>query len=263
MVAYAGGIAGFDYEDTGIASCYAANSKLSANSVHGASYQDTGKNYEGIIGHAAEKGSVAGDSASVVLYNNLPKRSGATPAMFTVTLGWSDKDWNFDGDLPVIQSIANGLNSKRELTIIVKDANDDNFVRTYSCEVAERPPVYDWYLHELPEDLTNGSGDKLNWGYYFDEGLTQKVPYGFVPAAKETTLYVGFADYSEVAGTYYVSYATYSNGAYIQLDNAGNVFFRNGGLTYRSKYVYDGNEIAFVDSALANLLYSMEEINGG
>lgn len=263
MVAYAGGIAGFADEDTVISSCYAANGKLSANSVHGKSYEDTGKNYEGIIGHAAEKGAIAINSSSAVLYNNIPKRSGATPAMFTESLGWAEYDWEFDGDLPTVPALADVINQKRELNVLVKDANDDNFVRIYSYEVSERPPVYDWYLHELPEYETNGSGDKLSWGYYFDKALTQKVPYGFVPVAKKTTLYVGFADYSEVAGKYYVSAATYSNGAYMELDADGNVFFRNGGLTYKSKYTYDGNEITLVDSACANLLYTMEEINGG
>lgn len=261
-VAYAGGIAGYADEDTVIASCYAANGRLSANSVHGARYEDTGKNYDGVIGHAAEKGSIAINSAAPVLYNNLPKRSGATAAMFTETLGWSEYDWVFTGELPTVQPVAGILNDKRELAITVK-AVAGNFERTYSYQVSERPPVHEWYSqNKLPEYETNSS-DKLSWGYYFDKALTQKVPYGFVPAAKQTTLYVGFADYSEVAGKYYVSDATYSNGAYMELDENGNVFFRNGGLTYRSKYTYDGNEITLVDSAFANLLYTMEEINGG
>ncbi|MDE5789131.1 MAG: hypothetical protein K2H78_01810, partial [Clostridia bacterium] len=263
MVAYAGGIVGFADEDTVVASCYAANAKLSANSVHGASYQDTGRNYDGVIGHAAESGSVEINSASPVLYNNQPKRSGATPAMFTETLGWSVYDWNFSGDLPVVQTPAGALNEKRELTIIVKDA-DGKELNTYSYAVSERPPVHEWYSqNKLPVYETSADNGKLSWGYYFDKALTQKVPYGFVPAATQTTLYVGFADYAEVAGTYYVSDAIYSNGAYIELDANGNVFFRNGGLTYRSKYTYDGDEVTFIDSAFANLLYTMEEINGG
>ncbi|MDE7401545.1 MAG: hypothetical protein K2N17_05790 [Clostridia bacterium] len=262
MVAYAGGIAGFADEDSAIVSCYVANGKLSANSVHGSIYEDTGKAYDGVIGHSAEKGAIAVNSSSAVLYNNQSKRSGATAAMFTETLGWSEYDWIFTGDLPTIQPVARILYEKRELTVNVRAVWGD-FQRTYSYEVSERPPIHDWYSHVLPEYETNGLGDKLSWGYYFDTALTKKVPYGFVPAVKQTTLFVDFADYGEVAGKYYVSDATYSNGAYMELDTNGNVFFRNGGLTYRSKYTYDGNEITLIDSACANLLYTMEEINGG
>ncbi|MDE7076225.1 MAG: hypothetical protein K2O62_02760, partial [Clostridia bacterium] len=256
-------IVGYADEDTVVASCYAANGRMSATSVHGASYQDTGKDFDGVIGHAAAKQSIAVNSAGVISYNNHIKRTGASSAMFKETLGWSEKDWDFSGDLPVAQSVG-GLNGEVELTVVVKDANNDNFVRTYSYTVsANRPPVHEWYRqNKLPEYESNENNTALSWGYYFDKALTQKVPYGFVPATAKTTLYVGFADYSEVAGTYYVSDATYSNGAYIELDGEGNVFFRNGGLTYRSKYTYDGNEIVLMDSALANLLYTMEEIDG-
>lgn len=276
MVAYAGGIVGYADEDTVVSSCYASNGKLSANSVHGAAYEDTGSGKDGygndingIAGHCAAAGVTSIDSASPVLYNNVVRKTNGTSAVFTETLGWIEGEWLFENDLPEINRNRITLNEERELKVKVKGGS--GFEREYSYKQEDiRYPVHEWYRQEkLPEYEKNDDSGKTSWGYYFDEALTQKVPYGFVPASSETTLYVGFADYSEVAGRYYVNAATYSNGAYIELSetfdsDGNNLFFRNGGLTYSSVYTYnDKGEILLIDSALANLLYTSEEINGG
>ncbi|MDE6372932.1 MAG: hypothetical protein K2L72_00360, partial [Clostridia bacterium] len=120
-----------------------------------------------------------------------------------------------------------------------------------------------WYsgVNAMPEYVTSASG--RSWGYYFDKELTQKVPYGYVPVAAQTTFYVGFADYSEVAGRYYLNSTDYSSGAYFDLSTDGKISLRDGGLTFTGVYSYDGDKITLYNSCFATLLYTLEEIDGG
>ncbi len=250
-VAYAGGIAGYAENDTVISSCYSANADISAHSDNGAKYQKTGD----FVGFAAASRSDAIDSEECIAFNCIKSSAGDNKNVFTNQLGWFDEDWNFDGELPQVSLTG----AKRDVNITVM-ANGAT-VAVYPQSLAFGAPVYKLYLSgKLPQYVTKDSG--RSWGYYFDDKLTQKVPYGYVPYTSNIALYAGLADYSEVAGRYYFRATDYSQGAYIELDADGNALFRDGGMVYNCTYTYDGNEICVLYSCLASMLYTANEING-
>lgn len=259
--AYAGGIVGYAEENTVIAGCYAANGQLSASSRHGENFKATGE----FVAKYAQPNAHAAGFAELILLNN--QENVAAPAAGTFTaLGWSEDEWDFSGALPAVKvkqadSDTDPLDALRNITL--KIYNGSAVYKT--ATVAGYLPMADWYAGASGVAEYAENGQERSWGYYFDQEMTKKVPYGFVPVKGETSLYVGFADYSEVAGTYYLEETTYANGAYVTLTADGRVQIRNGGLYYECTYSYNGgaaDNIIIYRSCLAALSYSEGEING-
>lgn len=251
-IAYAGGIAGYAANDTVISNCYTANSNLLyAESANGSRYEKTG---DFLCAYApAEDDAI--DGMEAVEYNNLKKSSGDTADTIKNTLGWLDAEWSFDGE-PLAKTSTAGR--KITLKILEGDFNATTGEKNVGASLS---PVYSWYSGgELDEFIT--SSEKRSWGYYFDKELTKKVPNGFVPTASVTVLYTGFADYSEVAGRYYLHSSKYSGKAYIELTADGKALFRDGGMRYEGSYTYDGKngKIWLHNSCFATLLYSIDEL---
>lgn len=252
-VAYAGGIAGFAETDSVITGCYAAHGRLTASSVNGTKYQNT----DDFVGGKDAAGELVVDSAEVIVHNSVVMGASDTAAVFT-GMGWSENDWDFSAKLPAIKV----SEAARRLTINIKTANDAD-VESYERSITDTFfPMYNWYTannNAMPEYVTAQSG--RSWGYYFDKELTQKVPYGFVPVAAQTTVYVGFADYSEIAGRYYLKATEYSVGAYFDLTDDGRILLRDGGMTFSGTYSYNGEKITVYNSNFADLLYTIAEVN--
>ena len=254
--AYAGGIVGDADEDTVVAGCFSSNQTLSASSAFGRQHEKTGK----YVANVQSAGSVSVESAANVSLN---AADAAMASQLTFTnLGWSDKYWDFSSALPTLK---NAQPSRTVGVRIKASASDSGTLYERTSTVLQ--PIYQWYKDSeadaskgLPEYLEGNGG--RSYGYYFDAGLTQKVPYGYVPAADETVLYVGYADYSEVAGTYYLQDATYSKDAYITLSADGSAFLRNGGLHFTSTYSYDGDKIIIYNTVFDSLAYAIDEVSG-
>ncbi len=259
--AYAGGIAGYAEENTVLSGCYAANGNLRANSTHGASYSATGA----FVASYALPDAAAADYYQLITFNNQENVSSPSESTFTA-LGWNESEWDFSGSLPTLKIMQVGgddpLDTLRSFT--VKTVNGSTTVKT--ATVSGYTAMADWYVkaNGVPEYAESASG--RSWGYYFDAELTKKVPYGFVPVQAETQLYFGYADYSTVAGTYYIEKTTYSDGAQITLTADGVAQIRSGGLYYECNYSYNGktgDNIVIYRSCLAALSYGEDEINGG
>lgn len=254
-VAYAGGIAGYAENDTVIYACYAANSGLLyAESVSSNGLKSTGD----YVGKSAPDGTDAVDGFATVTFNCKKATDGSDKSLFTGELGWLEEEWSFDG-----APLAKRNDSVRTLTItIMADSSPaESGEKSLTCGLA---PLAGWYGDALPEFISSEGGGR-SWGYYFDEALTRKAPYSFVPAAANTVLYAGYSDYSSVAGKYYLSSDAYSGKAYIELTADGGALFRNGGMHYEGTYTYDGkNDIVWLPvSCFGALLYTTEELDGG
>ncbi|MCM1545467.1 MAG: hypothetical protein NC033_00365 [Clostridiales bacterium] len=258
--AYAGGIAGYAEENTVIAGCYAAGGRMSASSIQGASYAFKGD----FVGGFATPDAGEADYSALIGYGNQQNVASPTAGTFTA-LGWSESEWDFGGALPVLKvKAADGsdpLATARQITVRIFNGAS----QFESATVAGYMPMADWYGSKggVPEYAVNAQG--RSWGYYFDSAMTQRVPYGFVPVKDETTIYVGFADYNAVAGTYYLQDTAFSNGASITLTADGKAQVRSGGLYHECPYIYNGKQsdnIILYRSCLAALTYGEDEING-
>ena len=250
--AYAGGIVGYADEDCVVYASYVAKqNEISANSTIGKIRCIKGD----FVGGTSVGGESAKDSKAPLVLNCKTSADGAISSQ-TDKLGWVEGEWNYSGATPVSKPTT----ATRTINIGIKAG--DSAVVGYSKKVGEtRYTMSGWYSSEsLPEYVTRGG--LRSYGYYFDKELTQRVPYGFVPSANEITLYVGFADYSEVVGEYYVQAATRSNGAYITLSEDGEAIFRNGGMIDSGKYYYDGNKVTIPFSSLSSLMLNISDDNG-
>ncbi|MGN0823621.1 MAG: GLUG motif-containing protein [Candidatus Coproplasma sp.] len=245
--AYAGGIVGYAENDGVITGCYSANTSISATSLSGQANKDD------ICGYAVKALTDAVDAAACVLHNNLKKENGHDSSVFTSQLGWIADEWDLTGAIPVYT----GVQALRTVTITVKDG--ENVVDTFEYKVGLPVPVYTLYSDVMDEYITTSAG--RTWGYYLDEGLTKKMPNGYLPLT-DTVLYVGFEDYSRVAGQYYLGATTYGAKASLLLDENGGYTFRDGGLTFTGTYSYDGETIMLYNSCLAALSFTADQING-
>lgn len=259
-VAYAGGIAGYAEDDTVIAYCYAANKDLGAYAGSGTNYQRTGH-----IAAAWSTGTLSSqNSTEFYAHHNLIAADGAK----ITDMGWLSGDW--------AQPTEEDKEKNRDILLKVNVSESPQSyalkvkcVRGGSAEVDlnktvgagnPRATMFDWYK-TLDEYYEDNSG-KRSWGYFFDEELQHRVPYGFVPANGETELYFGLADYSEVAGTYYIKADSYTNSASFQLTADGKMYFRQGGMSHESSFTYNGTSVMLLDTCLGALKYEFERING-
>lgn len=245
--AYAGGIAAFAENDCVITGCYSANTALTATSASNILGKDE------ICAMMEEALAEGADSAKCVVYNNLKKESGHTADVFTSLLGWAEGEWDLTGAVPVYR----GAQAQRSVVLTVKSGTDE--VASYERKISSPEPIYVWYEDTVDEYFSNTQG--RSWGYYFDKELTKKVPYGFIPLSS-LDLYVGFANYSEVEGQYYLGKSTYGINATIVLDNEGGYTFRDGGLNFTGTYSYDGENIILYNSCLGALVYTADQTNG-
>ena len=245
--AYAGGIAGYAAYDTVIANCLSAVDDISANSSLGSTYVATGA----IVGGHERSGESYVQTKALIFSNNYSTADNVTlnETFFKTVLGWNENNWDFSGTYPAVKDGAASVNN----TLTINNGNNDISV----FNVSGYHTMSYWYENGLPVYLTYGVSENIrSYGYFFDADKTQSVPAGYIPAS-DTVLYVGFADYSKVAGTYYLRTGN-GEEAYFKLGADGSLTYRYGALNYETIYVYDGKTItlqrnpAFIESVTDN-----------
>lgn len=227
---YAGGIAGYAAYDTVIANCFSAVDDISANSSLGSKYVVTGA----IAGGHEESGVSYVQTKALISANNYSTADNVTfnETFFKTVLGWNEKNWDFSGTYPSVRDGAASVNNK--LTF----KNGDNIISEFAVNGYHTMSY--WYENGLSAYVADGANGR-SYGYFFDAEKTQSVPAGYIPAS-DTVLYAGFADYSEVAGKYYLRTGN-GEEAYFVLGADGSLIYRYGALNFETIYVYDGKTI--------------------
>ncbi len=183
------------------------------------------------------------------------------------TLGWSVADWKFNGDgLPEI----NKESTEKKFKVSVKIGNDVVYVWEIDSYYASMGHWYSYYTSTFDQTKPSGIPEFIGtgnrtYGYYFDEELTIKVPFGFIPT-DDITIYAAYADYASVAGVYYLQ----GKEGYIELTEDGYLYYRDEALNVKSTYVYNDDFIILYNTFLAILLdeeydfYTFKaDVNGG
>lgn len=119
-----------------------------------------------------------------------------------------------------------------------------------------------WYIRTddngnyiCPEYLNADDGMR-SYGYFFENG--KQVPYSFVPTS-DVTIYAKWADYSEVAGTYYVKTSTPGRVVYIDLLSNGTMRVVEGASVRESLFSYDGTSVIMYATSLSRLKEGLTE----
>lgn len=259
--AYAGGIAGYAGEGTVVTDSF-TTSIVDAVAVNASS--QTGD----VFGYGVSSTDVLQGAS----YDNCYWGNGvnATNAEFVKnTLFWKDTDWKIvNGSLPVTD-FKDGSND----FAVTLDYGDYkvNGVSSSSTSLKIQDNSYHPFSFYLGEELNEyvfadneGSTENVSYGYFFDEECTRKVPFGYIPT-RDITLYLGFADYSQVTGTYEFT----KNGRTVQLilgvdKNSGVCAYTYVDTRAFSgmNYIYDGQKLTFADGYFARLSDIVAEENG-
>lgn len=204
---YAGGIVGRAQTDTIIADSF-VKGNLSAYSARGDKYAHTGK-IAGYIDDGDESAEYASKSSTIYNCYDADSNIDFTSAENVKNnLKWHGVDWKFEsGKYPVV----NDETSEDYSFTLSFDfgAEVDSAYYADSLTMVQYYPMSFWYLLSMGGDsrgipqLVEGNDGYWSNGYYFDEDYTLAVPFGYVPT-KDTTFYVKFSDYKEVAKTYYI-----------------------------------------------------------
>ncbi len=270
--AYAGGIVGYAENDTiahdsffnGSVYAFTASDKFSSDYAH--SHNEIGG------GDEARTASVEGEK--YVSLNNLAHVDASTDAAFTDTLGWSNYNWTFvDGKLPVINYASTEATITLSLTL--KYVAPDGTPITVQGKTEVTQNYFDTSIQSLNSynpigsfmdsgsllpyyQADNATSDVVmrSYGYFFDEGCTQKVPVGYMPM-KNITLYIGFANIMPAVGEYTFSASAHANKLHLELKSDGTAIYDDGSTKLTTSYGFDGKRVV-LDNARLTRYYDGE-----
>ncbi|MDE6060381.1 MAG: hypothetical protein K2G31_02805, partial [Clostridia bacterium] len=253
--ACAGGIVGYMGSGGVVANSFTKGS-ASASSINPDS-ADTKYSMSGdIIGFAIKQNMTNLYDYDSDEYNCYANPTSLNEAFYKNDLKWEDSDWKFDGSTyPTINYAASSITYT--ITVNYVEVGEEGRAKDNAFSVS----ITDMYLSMgYWGYVTEANGNVLlpefhvwnglrSFGYFFDKELKHKVPYSFVPTG-DITLYAGFADYTQVAGVYYVYGRAYDDEFSIELGLDGSAFLRGGAQSYESYYTFDGSLIRLYDNVL-------------
>lgn len=244
---YAGGLVGYLGNNAVVTDSFAKNGFVEGSSASGASYVHTGD----LTGGKAAATVVLGEA--VVFNCYFGSSVTLTTNFFKNSLWWQDCDWVIDnGSYPTINMDEAEENSFVVTFQYLDKAVDGVNSKTLDISLSEEfySPLFYFYGEEFGDVVVADSGE-TSYGYFFDEELTQRVPYGFIPT-RNISLYTAFADYSEVAGKYYLV-SRVSNREITLTLNTDSSYVYNDGVEFVDFYTYDGTKIIFNNALFARL----------
>ena len=277
----AGGIVGYAYNHTAVVNCYSSGdvraiSSLSEGYLESVYYATAG----GIVGYA-EYSTVIADSFSTGYISAQSSRTNAkyrrisgtvaamddnsalhdadaiVPTLINLhggvkninsdfifgTLGWNESDWQLSDGLPV-------LKTAKAPSISVQFSVNAQFGNISPVTLKSYKSLAGWDKEEgeisIPEFVQGKDGNR-SYGYFFDSELTKKVPRSFV-ITSDITLYVGYANYAEIAGVYYLD-----ESITLELSADGICIYREGALNQTTVYSWDGETLVVYYSAVGVL----------
>lgn len=274
--AYAGGLVGMAQLDTVISDSFATGT-VSAYAVAGSSYAHTG-DFVGRVENL-EDGLYGAKDMSV--FNCYYVKGGKNDSIdltkadtVKTKLGWHEIDWIFaDGSYPVVNDTVNTSNDDDStvthytytVTLDFGGRTDKDGYAGFSAQFTDQyESMGYWYqVYEYSEEdeiegipaTICGKNGYASYGYFFDSALTIAVPCSYVPM-RDITLYVGFADNNEVAGTYYlVANSDYEENNNITIELVlkadGTYSCTDVYGTYEGAFVYNGEYAVFDDARFA------------
>lgn len=273
--AYAGSLVGMAQLDTVIADSFATGD-VSVSAAAGSSYAHKGD----IVGRTEDLADGLYNAKEMGIFNCHYVKGGKNDTLdFTkantikTVLGWHEIDWIIqDGSYPVVNTVNSSLGEDESVTdysyTVTLDfggRKDKDGNTSYSVTITNEYETMNYWYYEnlyssqsgidgIPERIYSTDG-YVSYGYFFDKELTTPVATAYIPM-RDITLYVGFANNSDVAGTYYVipsSDYEDSNNATIELvlDIDGNFVCTDRFGSYKGSYIYNNEYIVFEDARFA------------
>ena len=245
--AYAGGIAGYAENDTIVNDCFFVG-KTQAQAIDGNEFAITGNFIAGK--QEAYTTSVVSEEALIKnCLSSIPKDD--IKATLETTLGWKSFNWVMADDKyptinyePSSETVITTITAKN----VVKTQNGLKDVlvgkatqTSFSYEDSYAPMVDAFNNGDLSIYLQSDDETLLSFGYFFDEALTEPVPYSYL-TIKSVTLYVGFANPADIVGKYTLASAS-AQSASLEILSDGTATYTDGTSEETITYQYNGSSL--------------------
>ena len=253
--AYAGGVVAYAENETAIVRCFSASTLDASSAVDGYAFTD------GIVAKMDDAGTLSPEAIVAYTADNYYAEGGVDGSMdFSTeeflynTLGWYAFDWIYeDGEsypsfyLNYDDKYEDGFNT----TFVYKGATRSGQT-SYTVNITEYGSLSFAIISTevLVSEYMTGDNGAISYGFFLDEACTQRAPYAYLFMQLEQTIYVGFVDYSAVAGTYEMVVRA-GDTASLTLNEDGSYEYEDGGIVSGGLYRYDGNSIVFNSARFA------------
>lgn len=255
----AGGIAGTAENETAISYSFSTSKLTSSN-------PNTNEYAQGnIVGASYLAGSNNMDDQMIVIVDSYYSVEGTITVNeekydlhkyedIVKLLKWSTTDW----DESINPTIETGETTEFKVIFdfgrdVTNEGNDSTMLTQKVDEVTIQGflPIY-WVYDGSGMNTFVADDGTISYGFFLDEARTVRVPSSFV-VTQNTTIYVGFADYTEVVGDYYLSL----NDTEIKLtfEPKGKMVMSYDAIIANYMYVYDGNKITIKEGYFAYIEY--------
>lgn len=295
----AGGIVGYLRNNSSVANCLSTGSIYAQNQISIGTY-DTFAAAGGIVGLAENETAVTNSASSAVctakcgeLENDLVKgdligisygeRYNGVDDRFVVLhnsnkvdetsasltdlcqlLGWNGEEWTErDGVVYPVEPQAGAISYTvtfdfgKEITR--PDGNNAPLTQTQDPVSADAyTPIYWVYGGNGLNTFTADDGT-ISYGYFLDAEHTMRIPSSFL-LTSDMTVYVGFEDYSVVAGDYYTVIG--ETQVHLEFDDNGMMVMYYNAVVARYMYAYDGNVVIIKDGYFAYLTQYKDLLKG-
>lgn len=275
--AAAGAFVGLAEQNTAITNSYstATYSAIHANvadeAMPGTRRGDFAGNYYP-DGDKTDDGSV--DSKEILILNSYIVRNGQlitgeydqeptidfdSFAAVKQLLKWNDSEWRKTGDsLQVVVDKDQNYGISISVTVDFDGqtvtVDGQTIVGTDEGELSAYIPL-DWLYQGNGQNTFKSAAKRISYGFYLDAEHTVRLPASML-ITSDITLYVGFADYSEIASEYYVTSVS-GKQAKLVFDDNGMLTMTYDGRIARYMYVYDGEKILIKDGYFAYMYVTL------
>lgn len=258
--AYAGGITAMAQYESAISDSFAVGEIVSVAAA-GQKYQVTG----GIAATFDEIPETAFGAHGATILNSYYAKGGKSDdvdltdsSVLKNKLYWHDLDWVFgETTYPVVNTTESDSDNQYAFDITydfgdVGVAGEDETIYQMSVEIVNSYlPMSYLYLADIGVYKTfGGLNGYVSYALYFDEAHTQAVPNGYMPT-RDVTLYVAFADYKAVKGTYYIVPEGEQDGVCLVLKENGEYTCTDAYGRYDGSFSYDGENVYFSGARFA------------
>ena len=264
--AYAGGIAGYAENETAIVNCFSTASLDASAKLSGDKYRNT----NGIVAKTDRANTHTPDSIAAYLRNNHYAEGGAdgdvdltNPEYVFKTIGWHDFDWVYeDGATYPAFNYESSYEAGFKLKVVYVGSTRGT-AKDYTVAFENYAPMSFAFISEevALEEYMTGDNGAISYGIFFDEACKNRVPYSYLFAAKEETLYAGFLSYEAVAGDYEMLIAS-GDTASLTLNADGSFEYTDGGITSGGVYRYNGEYVVFESARFARYFNGGKIENG-
>lgn len=255
--ASAGAIVGLAENETAVVSCI-SDATCTASGNAPAKEYIVGK----LVGVTYPERIYGIDDRQSVLYNSYYADGGKEQEGFEITniehlsglLAWNAQEWQVvEGKVMPKYGVAPSFTLIFDFgtNMTVETANGKEVI-TQDNVVLDMYIPLNWVYESSGMNVFTADNGTISYGFFLDVERTQRLPSAFMPT-NDMTIYVGFEDYSPVAGEYYTTIG--DTDVRLVFDDNGKLTLFYKAIVSYCMYAYDGEVVIIKNANFADFVY--------